>query len=138
MAGAFASSTQIDSKESRDVELSGFIGYAWNVTDNWRGKVLASHYAYPWNQAGSHYDYDELDFDLAYQDWLHFSLSYSPNSPRFLREYHEFVGVTEKSAEVSRATTGLWRILPHGRRGLQLLGRARRRRLCLLERRRRL
>ena len=102
MAGAFASNTQIDSRESRDVELSGFVGYAWNVGDNWHGKVLASLYAYPWNQAGSHYNYEELDFDLAYQDWLHFSLSYSPNSPRFLRgPYHEFVAVTETSADVS-------------------------------------
>jgi len=102
MAGAFASNTQIDSKVSRDVELSGFIGYAWNVTDNWHGKVLASHYAYPWNRAGSRYDYDELDFDFAFQDWLHFSLSYSPNAPRFLRApYREYVGVTEKSADVS-------------------------------------
>jgi uncharacterized protein (TIGR02001 family) len=102
MAGAFASNTQIDSRESRDVELSAFIGYAWNVTDNWHGKVLASHYAYPWNQAGSRYNYDELDFDFAYQDWLHFGLSYSPNSPLFLRApYHEFVGVAQKSADVS-------------------------------------
>ncbi len=102
LAGAFASNTQIDSTESRDVELSGFVGYAWNVTDDWHGKILASEYVYPWNQAGSHYNYAELDFDLAYQDWLHFSLSYSPNSPRFLREpYHQFVSVAEKSADVS-------------------------------------
>jgi uncharacterized protein (TIGR02001 family) len=102
LAGAFASTAQIDSNVSRDVELSGFIGYAWNVSDNWHARVLASHYAYPWNQAGTHYDYDELDFDLSYQDWLHFSLSYSPNSPRFLGDpYYKFVGVTEESAEVS-------------------------------------
>jgi len=101
LAGAFASNTQIDSNESRDVELSGFIGYAWN-TDDWRGKILAGHYAYPWNQAGGRYNYDELDFDLAYQDWLHFSLGYSPNSPRFVRApYLTFVAATEKSAEVS-------------------------------------
>jgi len=102
LAGAFASNTQIDSRESRDVELSGFIGYAWNVSDDWHGRVLASHYAYPWNQAGSHYNYDELDVDLSYQDWLHFSVGYSPNSPRFLRDpYNRFVGVAEESAEVS-------------------------------------
>jgi uncharacterized protein (TIGR02001 family) len=101
LAGAFASSTEIDSGVSRDVEISGFIGYAWN-TDDWHGKILATHYAYPWNQAGPHYNYDELDFDLTYQDWLHFSLGYSPNWPRFLRApYFKFVDVTEKSAEVS-------------------------------------
>ena len=102
LAGVFASTAQIDSREPRDVELSGFVGYAWNVTEDWHGRVLASHYAYPWNRAGAHYNYDELDADLGYQDWLHFSLSYSPNSPRFLRDpYYEFVGVSEESAEVS-------------------------------------
>lgn len=102
LAGAFASTTQIDSRESRDVELSGFIGYAWNVRDDWHARVLASHYAYPWNQAGSHYNYDELDVDLGYQDWLHIGLTYSPNSARFLRApYRTFVDVPEESAEVS-------------------------------------
>jgi uncharacterized protein (TIGR02001 family) len=102
LAGVFASNTQVDSRESRDVELSGFIGYALNVSDDWHARVLASHYAYPWNQAGAHYNYDELDFDLGYQDWLHFGLSYSPNSPRFVRApYYNFVGVAEESAEVS-------------------------------------
>jgi uncharacterized protein (TIGR02001 family) len=102
LAGVFASSTQIDSRESRDVELSGFIGYAFNVSDDWHARVLASHYAYPWNQTGAQYNYDEIDVDLSYQDWLHFSVGYSPNSPRFLRDpYHMFVGVGEESAEVS-------------------------------------
>jgi len=101
LAGAFASNTQIDPGEPRDVELSGFIGYARNLTDEWRGKIMASHYAYPWNRAGSHYNYDELDFDLAYQGWLHFTVGFSPNSPRFLETpYHSLIGVTEKSAEV--------------------------------------
>lgn len=102
LAGAFASNTQIDSNEPRDVELSGFIGYAWNFADAWRGRVLASHYAYPWNRAGSHYNYDELDVDIAYQGWLHFSAGYSPNSPHFLAgPYHALIGVSEKSAELS-------------------------------------
>jgi len=102
LAGAFASNTQIDSSERRDVELSGFVGYARNLTDDWRGKIMASHYAYPWNRAGSHYDYDELDIDLAYQGWLHLGVGYSPNSPRFLPWPHSYIlGVSEKSAEVS-------------------------------------
>jgi uncharacterized protein (TIGR02001 family) len=102
LAGAFASNTQIDPSEPRDVELSRFIGYARNLTDEWRGKIMISHYAYPWNRAGSHYNYDELDFDLAYQGWLHFTVGFSPNSPRFLvAPYHNLIGVTEKSAEVS-------------------------------------
>ncbi|HEY0801829.1 MAG TPA: TorF family putative porin, partial [Steroidobacteraceae bacterium] len=102
VAGVFASNAQIDRREPKDVELSGFIGFAWNVTDDWRGKILASHYAYPWNRAGALYNYDEFDLDVAYQGWLHFSLGYSPNSPRFIAApYNTFVRVTEKSAEVS-------------------------------------
>jgi len=102
LAGAFASNTQIDSSERRDVELSGFVGYARDLGDEWRGRFMVSHYAYPWNQAGSHYNYDEVDFDLAYQGWLHFSMGYSPNSPRFLPWPHSYIlGVSEKSAEVS-------------------------------------
>jgi uncharacterized protein (TIGR02001 family) len=102
LAGVFASNTQIDSSEPRDAELSAFLGYTWSMSDSWRARILASHYAYPWNRAGSHYNYDELDLDVSYQGWLHFGVGYSPNSPRFLAEpYRNLIGVTEKSAEIS-------------------------------------
>ena len=102
VAGVFASNTQNDRRESRDVEISGFVGFTWSFDEAWRARVLASHYAYPWNHAGSRYNYDELDLDLSYQGWLHFDLGYSPNSPRFLAfPFAELTGVTEKSAEVN-------------------------------------
>lgn len=102
VAGVFASNTQIVPGESKDIELSAFVGFVWNIDAAWRARVLASHYAYPWNRAGSQYNYDELDADLSYQGWLHFDFGYSPNSPRFLPfPYRELIGVTEKSAEVS-------------------------------------
>jgi uncharacterized protein (TIGR02001 family) len=102
VAGVFGSNTQIDRRESRDAELSAFVGFVWSLDEAWRARVLASHYAYPWNHAGSHYDYDELDLDISYQGWLHFDLGYSPNSPRFLAPpYPGLIGVTEKSGEVS-------------------------------------
>jgi uncharacterized protein (TIGR02001 family) len=100
VAGLFASNTQLDPDASGDVELNAFAGYAWTAGSDWRGKILASHYAYPWNRAGSGYDYDELDLDLAYQDWLDVSLVYSPNAVR----YHRFRGLyaaTSESAEVN-------------------------------------
>jgi uncharacterized protein (TIGR02001 family) len=102
VAGVFASNTQNDRRESRDAELSGFVGFTWSFDEAWRARVLASHYAYPWNHAGSRYNYDELDLDLSYQGWLHFDLGYSPNSPRFLAfPLAVLTGVTEKSAEVN-------------------------------------
>jgi len=100
VAGLFASNTQIDPGEPRDVEISGFLGFAWNPGSDWRGKILASHYSYPWSHDGSRYDYDELDLELAYQNWLSASLVYSPNAPRYL-PYRGLFGVTSKSAEIS-------------------------------------
>jgi uncharacterized protein (TIGR02001 family) len=106
LAGAFASNTQFDPGSPKDVELSGFVGYTWSFNDDWRGKILASHYAYPWNSADAYYSYDEIDFDIAYQGWLHFDFNYSPNYHR--RVYGSRVHVDEKSAEVNlqRAIVG--------------------------------
>jgi uncharacterized protein (TIGR02001 family) len=102
LAGVFASNTQVNPYQPRNAELSAFIGFAWSLGENWRSKILASHYAYPWSQAGTHYNYDELDVDFAYQSWLHMSFGYSPNAPRFVPyPYDALIGVTEKSAEVS-------------------------------------
>lgn len=100
LAGLFASNTQIDAGETRDVEVNAFVGYAWTAAANWRGKILASHYAYPWNDAGSRYDYDELDFDVGFEEWLDVTLIYSPNAPRYFR-YRGLRGVTATSAEIN-------------------------------------
>ena len=102
VAGVFASNAQIDPFQPRDVELSGFAGYAWNVAGDWRGRVLASYYAYPWSHDGTGYNYVDLDFDLAYQGWLHLNLEYSPDAPRYVPyPYDRLMGVSEKSAEIS-------------------------------------
>ena len=99
VAGLFASNTQIDPFLSRDVELDAFLGYVWTVSDDWQGRALVSHYAYPWNQAGSSYDYTELNVDLSYRAWLNFTLTYSPDAAR--EAYHRLIGVSSESAEVS-------------------------------------
>jgi uncharacterized protein (TIGR02001 family) len=102
VAGVFASNSKIDRNEPEDVELSGFAGFVWNFDEAWRARVLASLYVYPWNHAGSRYNYTELDLDISYQGWLHFDVGYSPDSPRFLPfPYRGLIGVTEKSAEVN-------------------------------------
>jgi len=100
VAGLFASNTHLDPDGPSDAELNAFAGFAWTAGSDWRGKILASHYAYPWNRAGSGYDYDELDVDLAYQEWLDVSLVYSPNAPRYL-DGRGLFGVTSESAEVN-------------------------------------
>ncbi len=99
VAGLFASNTQIDPYLSSDVEFDVFLGYVWTMSDDWQGRALVSHYAYPWNQAGSSYDYTEIDLDMSYRDWLNFTLTYSPDAAR--ETYHGLIGVSSESAEVS-------------------------------------
>jgi uncharacterized protein (TIGR02001 family) len=83
LAGFFASNTQIDPYEHRDVELNGYVGFAWSGTGGWHGRILGAYYAYPWNPEGSMYNYGEIDLDIGYQGWLDIGLSYSPDAPRY-------------------------------------------------------
>jgi uncharacterized protein (TIGR02001 family) len=100
VAGLFASSTQIDPSEPRDAELSAFLGYVWSAGTDWHARVLGTHYSYPWNQAGSQYNYDEVDLDVVYRGWLDVRLAYSPDSPRYVA-YRGRVAVGAESAEVN-------------------------------------
>ena len=100
VAGLFASNTRFDSGDRRDVELDAFLGFAWSAGNDWRGKILASHYAYPWNQSGSGYDYDEFDVELSFQEWLSAAITYSPNAWRYVRSVG-LIGVNSGSAEIS-------------------------------------
>lgn len=100
VAGAFASTAKIDRNDRTDVELTAFLGFAWSAADEWHGKALVSHYAYPWNQHGAHYDYDELDVGATYQDWLDVSVVYSPDFPRYVPS-RGLTGTASTSAELN-------------------------------------
>jgi len=100
VAGLFASNTEIVPGEPRDIEVDAFAGFAWAAGSDWHGRILASHYAYPWNRAGSGYNYDELGVDAAFQDWVNVALTYSPNAPLYVFG-RGLIGVTSKSAEVN-------------------------------------
>jgi len=83
VAGAFASSTQIDPEARRDAELSAFLGYLWSDGNDWQGKILAANYSYPWNQAGSLYNYDEVDLQVSYRQWIQLALGFYPDVRRY-------------------------------------------------------
>jgi uncharacterized protein (TIGR02001 family) len=111
LAGFFASNSRIDAAAPRDVELSGFLGWGWNISPDWHTQALVTHYAYPWNRRGSSYNYDEVDLDVSYQAWLHVTVEYSPNSPRFIPSpYAGLLGENQKSAEISLQRP-IWRQL---------------------------
>jgi len=100
VAGLFASNADVDPDLPSDVELDAFLGFAWSAGNDWRGRILASHYAYPWNKLGSSYDYDELNLELGFQDWLGVAVTYSPNAPRYIA-YRGLIGVSSEAAEVN-------------------------------------
>jgi uncharacterized protein (TIGR02001 family) len=77
-AGIAASNTQFSNNQA-DAEISVFAGYNWSLSPEWRAKALLSHYAYPWDDKGQGYDYDELDLSVTYAGWLVLSANFSPN-----------------------------------------------------------
>jgi uncharacterized protein (TIGR02001 family) len=83
LADFFASNTQFDPNAPRDAELSAFLGYVWTQGRDWQGKVLVGDYSYPWNQAGSFYNYDEISVEATYRDWLRALIAYSPDTRRY-------------------------------------------------------
>jgi len=108
VAGLFASNADIDPDLPSDVELDAFVGFAWTAGSEWRARILASHYAYPWNKLGSSYDYDELNLDVDYADWLGVAFTYSPNAPRY-SPYRGLIAVSSEAAEVNLQRS----LLPH-------------------------
>ena len=100
LAGVFVSSVQVAPGEKRNAELSAFVGFSWEGQSSWRSKLVASHYTYPWNPAGSKYDYDELNADVGFSDWVTLAAMYSPNAPLYI-PYRGLVAVAAKSTELN-------------------------------------
>ena len=101
IAGLFASNSQIFPGASEDVELSPFVGFASAVSDDWRMRVLGAHYSYPWNRAGSHYDYDDVDLEAEYQGWLNAGFTYSPNTPYLSHNGYQLRSAASESAQIA-------------------------------------
>ena len=100
LAGLFVSNTQFDAGDRRDAELDGYLGYAWTAGNDWSGRILGSHYTYPWNQDGSGWDYDEFDVSVVFQGWLGANIAYSPNQFRYAPS-GALIGVPAESGELN-------------------------------------
>jgi uncharacterized protein (TIGR02001 family) len=101
VAGLFASNAQVNSRRPNSVEVDAFVGYAWSSGRDWQGRALLSHYAYPWSKSDSSYDYNELNLDLSFREWLDVRFTYSPDAPVISVAYRGLIGVTSESAELS-------------------------------------
>jgi uncharacterized protein (TIGR02001 family) len=103
IGGVFASGAQFDSGDQRSAELSAFLGHAWQLNDAWRAKLLASYYGYLHSDSGSQYNYAELGFEAAFDDWLNIDAVFSPDAPRYVSG-RGLSGVVDKTAEISIRT----------------------------------
>jgi uncharacterized protein (TIGR02001 family) len=121
IGGVFASSVQFDSGDHRNTELSAFVGFAWQTGNAWRTKVLASYYSYPWNDSGSQYNYVELAFEAAYDDWLDLNVIYSPDAPRYFLD-KGLAGVSAETGEVTLHTPWRHRVAATAGVGYSRLG----------------
>jgi uncharacterized protein (TIGR02001 family) len=83
VADFFVSNTQFAPNTARDAELNAYLGYVWSDGRDWQGKILVGNYSYPWNPAGSFYNYDEIAFEVGYRDWLRVDIAYSPDTRRY-------------------------------------------------------
>ena len=81
-AGVFASDTVLQSHQSLYAELDPYMGYARQVSEDWRAKILIDAYLYPKNPVGHLYDYEEVVFAADYHDWLSLKTTFSPDTPR--------------------------------------------------------
>lgn len=121
IGGVFASSVKFFEGDHRNAELSGFIGYAWQASSAWRAKVVASYYGYVWNDSGSQYNYAELGFEAAFDDWLDVGLVYSPDAPRYVIG-DGLYGVATETAEVTARTPWSHRVAATAGAGYSHLG----------------
>jgi uncharacterized protein (TIGR02001 family) len=98
LAGLSASGAQPDPVGRQGAELGVFAGYARQVGDNWRIRLVASYYGYPDSTAGSGYNYREVGVDVAWSDWLSLAAEYSPDTPQYVY-YQGLRRYTQRSAE---------------------------------------
>lgn len=109
-AGLFVATTRIAPGARRDAEVGALLGYSRDWNEDWASRVIVSHYSYPWNEAGSAYDYNEIACDLAFRGWLSFSAIYSPDAPRY-NPYYGLIAANAGSAEVNLQSPAWHRLM---------------------------
>jgi uncharacterized protein (TIGR02001 family) len=121
IGGIFASSVKFDPEDHRNAEVSGFLGFAWQSNGDWSAKILAGYYGYAWNDSGSQYNYVELAFEAAYDDWLDLNVIYSPDAPRYFLD-KGLAGVSAETGEVTLHTPWRHRVAATAGVGYSRLG----------------
>ena len=121
LAGLFASSAQLDSRDPHSAELSAFAGLTWPAGADWHMKIVGSYYGYLFGNTGAQYNYAELEIEALYSGWLNLDCIYSPDSPRYV-DGRGLRGVAQTSAEAGVHTPWYHHLAASAAAGRSLLG----------------
>ncbi len=100
IGGLLVSTARTLPENGYSIEASPYVGMTWTLADGWRSKVIAAHYAYIGDSNGASYNYNELSADVTYQEWLNFSIAFSPDAKRYIA-YLGLTKATNQSADVN-------------------------------------
>lgn len=64
-------------EDGANVEIDAFIGYGFDINDQWTGDVQLQRYFYPGANSGIDYDYNELIGSVSYNEMITASVGYS-------------------------------------------------------------
>ena len=78
--GGFASTVDLNPGRGATIEVDGYLGHAWQVSNDWNARLMAVHYEYPNDSPDLPYDYDELVGALSFQDLVAVTVAWSPNT----------------------------------------------------------
>jgi uncharacterized protein (TIGR02001 family) len=92
--GVSASSIRRAPDSGTAADLSGYLGYARSFSDDWSGKLMYVHYAWPGTMPRRVYDYDEFSATAGWRDRVFGSVAWSPDRAA----YSEYGGASGRSA----------------------------------------
>ena len=70
-------STLPEDEDGANVEIDAFVGYGFNIADDWAGDVQVVRYTYPGSNRGFDYDYSEFIGSVTYHEMITASLGWS-------------------------------------------------------------
>ncbi|MDH3350115.1 MAG: TorF family putative porin [Gammaproteobacteria bacterium] len=80
-AGVWVSSVDIDNgpDRHRDLQTNYYLGYGFDLSDQWRLNTNIVAYTYPGTEGDIDYDYTEYSIGVNYSDRIWFEYAYSPD-----------------------------------------------------------
>lgn len=95
--GVWGSTVDIDNGPARhrDRELNSYLGYDYDISEDWRVSVLAVSYEYPRQTGSVNYDHVEYSITANFNDLIWIEYSHSPDLYNTKQASHNFEAFVE-------------------------------------------